>query len=147
MFSRYNLFKRQFLIHKESQLSLAFYFLFLHLAIMGILYILLQETVGVVLEDYKNATGLSTQIGILSEQINKDIKIIFLIFSVTATPIFFYSIIVLTNRIVGPLYRYQKLLKALKNGEKISLQQARKEDFFSDFYQDLNDYIQKNEER
>jgi hypothetical protein len=67
--------------------------------------------------------------------------------SVTLGGLFIYDGIQLAHRIVGPLYRFRQVMKAIAAGEEVDLIRLRKGDFLLDMRDDFNEMIKALEQR
>lgn len=61
--------------------------------------------------------------------------------------LFIYDAIKFAHRIVGPLYRFRKVVQAITAGEPISLVALRKGDYLHDLKDDFNAMLKALEER
>src|SRR5437763_13724099 len=61
--------------------------------------------------------------------------------------LFVYDAVRFAHRIVGPLYRFRKVVQAIAAGEEIELVALRKGDFLQDMQDDLNQMIKVLEQR
>jgi hypothetical protein len=55
--------------------------------------------------------------------------------------LFIYDALVMTHRIVGPLYRFRKTIQGITAGEEVSLVTLRKDDFLKGMQDDFNDML------
>jgi methyl-accepting chemotaxis protein len=60
---------------------------------------------------------------------------------------FIYDAVLFTHRIVGPLYRFRQILKAVAAGEEVALVTLRKNDFLVEMKDDFNEMLKGLEER
>lgn len=60
---------------------------------------------------------------------------------------FIYDAVLFTHRIVGPLYRFRQILKAVAAGEEVALIRLRKKDFLMEMKDDFNEMLRSLEER
>jgi hypothetical protein len=56
-------------------------------------------------------------------------------------PYFIYDLIKFSNRVAGPLYRCQKVMREMAEGKTVREFQARKNDLMPEFYADFNALI------
>ena len=56
-------------------------------------------------------------------------------------PYFIYDLIKFSNRVAGPLYRCQKVMREMVEGKPVREFQPRKQDLMPEFYADFNDLI------
>ncbi|HBI42055.1 MAG TPA: hypothetical protein DDY78_04240 [Planctomycetales bacterium] len=61
--------------------------------------------------------------------------------------LFIYDIVRFSHRIVGPLYRFRKYLKAIVDGEELALMKLRKDDFLQELKDEFNEVLKVLEER
>jgi nitrogen fixation/metabolism regulation signal transduction histidine kinase len=61
--------------------------------------------------------------------------------------VFIYDAVVLSHRIVGPLYRFRQAIKAVTAGGEQSLVALRKGDYLQDMKDDFNEMLRALEER
>ncbi len=138
---------RKFLIHKNVQFSLMFYFLSNTVIILAAIYFCLSVMITNSFEEFIRITGNNIQLEQLHMQITKIVNFAFFTFGTLGIIITGYSIIIITNRISGPIFRFQKMLQELNENKNVTLRQIRKDDFFQEFYTNLINYIKKNEKR
>ncbi len=61
--------------------------------------------------------------------------------------LFIYDVVRFSHRIVGPLYRFRKYLKAIVDGEELPLMQLRKDDFLQELKDQFNEALKVLEQR
>jgi hypothetical protein len=61
--------------------------------------------------------------------------------------LFTYDVVRFSHRIVGPLYRFRKYLKAIVDGEELTLMTLRKDDFLQELKDQFNEVLKVLEER
>jgi nitrogen fixation/metabolism regulation signal transduction histidine kinase len=61
--------------------------------------------------------------------------------------LFIRDAVQLTHRIVGPLYRFRKVVKAITEGEELTLVRLRDGDFLQELKEDFNEMLKVLEQR
>jgi hypothetical protein len=61
--------------------------------------------------------------------------------------LFIFDIVRFSHRIVGPLYRFRKCLKAIAAGEEVALMELRKDDFLHELKDEFNEALKVLEQR
>jgi hypothetical protein len=61
--------------------------------------------------------------------------------------VFIYDAVILTHRVVGPLYRFRQAIRAVAAGEPVDLLSLRKNDFLQEMKDDFNEMLRVLEER
>jgi methyl-accepting chemotaxis protein len=61
--------------------------------------------------------------------------------------LFLYDTVKFTHRLVGPLYRFQKVIQAITAGEELTRVQLRQGDFLQELKDELNEMIEALEQR
>lgn len=61
--------------------------------------------------------------------------------------LFLYDIVRFSHRLVGPLYRFRKHLKAIVDGEELTLMKLRKDDFLQELKDQFNEVLRVLEQR
>ena len=69
---------------------------------------------------------------------------IFVVF-LTLLPVFIYDTIKFSNKFTGPVYRLQKTIQSLAEGDVASQVKFRKKDFWHDLADDFNELLEKAE--
>jgi methyl-accepting chemotaxis protein len=63
------------------------------------------------------------------------------------TALFVYDAIRFTHRLVGPLYRFRKVVQAITAGDEMQLVRLRQGDFLMDLKDDFNEMLKALEQR
>lgn len=61
--------------------------------------------------------------------------------------LFLYDTVKFSHRLVGPLYRFRKIVQAITAGEEVPLVQLRKDDFLQELKDEINDMLRALEQR
>lgn len=61
-----------------------------------------------------------------------------IVLSIALLPVFLYDTIKMSNRFVGPIYRFRKNLKSLAEGKAVEEMSFRTKDFWADLSSDFN---------
>jgi hypothetical protein len=61
--------------------------------------------------------------------------------------LFLYDAVIFSHRVVGPLYRFRQVFKAIAAGEEVSLIRLRKRDYLVEMQNDFNEMLQVLEQR
>jgi hypothetical protein len=119
-------FQGRLLLHIGS------YFL-LYLVIIGILGFLLFLQEALVTNQFKGGSGLyATYLA--------QLRPLFLATAILM-PYFIYDMIKFSNRVAGPLYRCQKMIREMAEGKPVQEFKPRKLDLMPEFYADFNALI------
>jgi hypothetical protein len=66
---------------------------------------------------------------------------------VTVGLLFIYDMMRFSHRFVGPLFRFRKCLKAIVDGDDMTLMQLRKDDFLQELKDEFNEVLKVLEQR
>jgi hypothetical protein len=66
---------------------------------------------------------------------------------VLAGLLFIYDLVRFSHRVAGPLYRFRKHLKAIVDGEELTLMKLRKDDFLQELKDEFNEVLTVLEQR
>lgn len=119
-------FQGRLLLHIGS------YFL-LYLAIICILGFLLFLQEALMTKQFRGSVGLYT---VYLTQLRP-----ILLASAILLPYFIYDLLKFSNRVAGPLYRCQKMMREMAEGKPVREFQPRKLDLMPEFYADFNALI------
>jgi hypothetical protein len=61
--------------------------------------------------------------------------------------VFIYDAVHLTHRVVGPLYRFRQVIRAVTAGEEVALIQLRKRDYLGEMRDEFNEMLKALEQR
>jgi nitrogen fixation/metabolism regulation signal transduction histidine kinase len=61
--------------------------------------------------------------------------------------VFIYDAVHLTHRVVGPLYRFRQVIRAVTSGEEVALIQLRKRDYLGEMKDEFNEMLKALEQR
>lgn len=61
--------------------------------------------------------------------------------------LFLYDAVLFSHRIVGPLYRFRRIVKAITAGEEVALVRLRKRDYLVEMQNDFNAMLKALEQR
>jgi hypothetical protein len=61
--------------------------------------------------------------------------------------LFIYDALVLTHRLVGPVYRFRKMVQAVKSDQQVDWMSLRQGDFFHDLKDEFNEMLEVLERR
>ncbi len=125
--------KRKYLLEPKLQIGVTFYLLLFSLATLLIIYISLNQSLSAVFE---NSTSLSSACHEIIESNQENVQTILLtVFWTNAVVLSIFAIaggILISHRIVGPIFRFKKALRQILNGEDPGEIRLRKSDYFSD---------------
>lgn len=134
--------RRKYLINKPVQFifsGITIYFIFVVIIIIGgLTYYITLNTILTQLElenKFVNAYEIVKNINIL---LLKRIGLLIILLSILV----FYLEIRFLHRIVGPIYRIEKILKELSEGKKVDPIKLRKRDFLKSFADTVNKVIE-----
>jgi hypothetical protein len=88
-----------------------------------------------------------TQMVLLLDGLGPSTRLLSVGLAVSLGALFLYDLCVVTHRLVGPIYRFRKLIQAITAGEEVELVQLRKGDYLMEMRDELNQMLLVLQER
>ncbi|MBY0414114.1 MAG: hypothetical protein K2Q18_08105 [Bdellovibrionales bacterium] len=143
---RPNFFQRKYLITGSGQLRVSLYLAVLYNIVLIAIYFMLKSSILDALVELSRITNLEEPISAFKQHLLMVIFFTFAIFGMIGNILLFLGNIIISNRIVGPIYRFHRILKTLNSNGQLEKLHIRENDFNHDFYKELIEYIRKKEE-
>jgi hypothetical protein len=127
------IWKRQYLLEPKLQLGITFYFLLFTFGALGIIYWSIRQTLTAILEHTAQMSSHCSALIIDNEDSVRTILTV--VFGTNAFIVTLFAIvggILISHRIVGPLYRFKAVIRMMANGEDPGEIRVRRTDYFSD---------------
>lgn len=134
--------RRKFIVNRRVQFTILGFSL--GMAVLAIAVIFLQNMYALSTfmdADFRELLGDSTLLQMIEEG-RKRVRVALLVCSLLILVVLTVGGILLSNRVVGPIYRLQKHMEAVLRGENVGPVVFRKGDFFQEVGDQYNEVIQ-----
>lgn len=127
------IWKRTYLLEPRLQLGITFYFLLFEVATLTMIYFSVKASLVAVLQHTAN---LSPSCSVLIKDNEESIRqILMIIFGTNAVVVTLFALvggILISHRIVGPLFRVKKVLRQILDNEDPGQIRVRRSDYFTE---------------
>jgi hypothetical protein len=87
------------------------------------------------------------QMGMQVPGLGPSTRLLVVVFVVGLGLVFLYDLCVVAHRLIGPIYRFRRLIRAITAGEEVELVQLRKDDYLKDMSDEVNQMLLALQER